>query len=54
LGSAKLTPNNILERRFTSVEALTRMKTIVGVHVLIGYGAIASHMTCLISWYISM
>jgi hypothetical protein len=32
-----------------SSEALIRTKTIVGVHVLIGYGAIATHMTYLIS-----
>jgi hypothetical protein len=32
-----------------SSEALIRMKTIVGVHVLAGYGAIATHMTCLTS-----
>jgi ActR/RegA family two-component response regulator len=71
LGLAKLNPNNILERRFTSIEllpyttllavvkrdsgllpsikALIGMKTIVGVHVLTGYGAIATHMTCLTS-----
>jgi hypothetical protein len=30
------------------------MKTIVGVHVLIGYGAIATHMTCLTSQSISL
>jgi hypothetical protein len=32
-----------------SSEALIRTKTIVGVHVLTGYGAIATHMTCLTS-----
>jgi hypothetical protein len=30
------------------------MKTIVGVHVLTGYGAIATHMTCLTSQSISL
>jgi hypothetical protein len=32
-----------------SSEALIRAKTIVGSHVLIGYVAIATHMTCLTS-----
>jgi hypothetical protein len=64
LGSAKLILNNILARRFTppcwrlsngklglppSSEALIRMKTIVGVHVRTGVGAIATHMTYLTS-----
>jgi hypothetical protein len=31
------------------VEALLWMKTIAGVHVLIGCGAIATHITCLTS-----
>jgi hypothetical protein len=30
------------------------MKTIVGVHMLTGYGAIATHMTCLTSRSISL
>jgi hypothetical protein len=34
--------------------ALIRTKTIVGVHVLTGYGVIASHMTCLTSRSISL
>jgi hypothetical protein len=76
LGSTKLFPNNILERRFTyvevqphttllavvereigcatSIEALIRMKTVVGVHILIGYGAVATHMICLTSRSISL
>jgi hypothetical protein len=37
-----------------SIEALIRMKTIAGVHVLTGYGAIATHMTCLTSQSISL
>jgi hypothetical protein len=37
-----------------SSEALIRIKTIVGVHVLTGYGAIATHMTCLNSRSISL
>jgi hypothetical protein len=37
-----------------SSEALIRTKTIVGVHVQIGYGAIASHMTRLTSRSISL
>jgi hypothetical protein len=32
-----------------SSEALIRTKTIIGVHVLIGYGAIATHMPYLTS-----
>jgi hypothetical protein len=32
-----------------SSEALIRTTTNVGVHVMTGYGAITSHMTCLIS-----
>jgi hypothetical protein len=35
-------------------EALIRMKTIVGVHVLTGYGAITTHMTCPTSQSISL
>jgi hypothetical protein len=38
----------------TQSEDLIRMKTIVGVHVLIGSGAIATHMTCLTSRSISL
>jgi hypothetical protein len=30
------------------------MKTIAGVHVLTGHGAIATHMTCLTTWSISL
>jgi hypothetical protein len=37
-----------------SNEALIRMKTVVGVHVLRGYRAIASHMTCLTSRSMSL
>jgi hypothetical protein len=37
-----------------SSEALIRTKTIVGVHVLTGYGVIATHMTCLTSRSISL
>jgi hypothetical protein len=37
-----------------SIEALIRKKTIVGVHVLIGYGAIATHMSYLTSQSISL
>jgi hypothetical protein len=37
-----------------SSEALIRMKTIVGVHILTSYGAIATHMTCLTSPSISL
>jgi hypothetical protein len=37
-----------------SSEALIRTKTIVGVHILIGYGAIAGHMTYLTSRSISL
>jgi hypothetical protein len=37
-----------------SSDALIRTKTIVGVHVLTGYGAIATHMTCLTSRSISL
>jgi hypothetical protein len=37
-----------------SSEALIMMKTIVGVHVLIGYRAIATHMTYLTSRSISL
>jgi hypothetical protein len=33
---------------------LIRTKTIVGVHVLTGYGAITTHMTCLTSRSISL
>jgi hypothetical protein len=36
------------------VEGLLWRKTIAGVHVLIGHGAIATHMTCLTSWSISL
>jgi hypothetical protein len=36
-----------------SIEALIRKETIVGVHVLTGYGAIATHMTYLTSRSIS-
>jgi hypothetical protein len=36
------------------VESLLWMKTIAGVHVLIGRGAIATHMTCLTSRSISL
>jgi hypothetical protein len=37
-----------------SSEALIRMKTIVGVHILTSYGAIATHMACLTSPSISL
>jgi hypothetical protein len=36
------------------VEALFWMKTIAGVHILIGHGAIATHMTCLTLQSISL
>jgi hypothetical protein len=36
------------------VEALLWTKTIAGVHVLTGHGAIATHMTCLTLWSISL
>jgi hypothetical protein len=40
--------------RVLHIEALIRTKTIVWVHVLIGYGAIATHMTYLTSGSISL
>jgi hypothetical protein len=33
---------------------LIRIKTIIGVHIMTDYGAIATHMTCLTSRSISL